>query len=776
MKIKICKKAITLPVLLLSFCGIKTYAQTNEVEITKQLINSNVLSGINKETTKNKYNQELISIVNYDSTVIENKGKFEIFGSELYTNQRLNFLPQRNIPVPEEYILGVGDEININIFGVQEFFTKQVVDNNGKINIDHYGPINVTGLTIKQAESKIRLLLSRTIYKYLQSGGSNLLITLDKIKTINVTLIGAQKSGNYNISSLSTVFHILYLGGGPDEVNSYRVVQLYRNNKLFRTIDMYEFLLTGDKRNNINLQNGDVIIIPPFQNRVFISGEIKRKGYYELKENGETLKDALKYTGGFNYKLSSRNLQISRVVNEERRIFNIDTADMASFNLKNGDSINFRSINNSIKNQVFITGSVLHPGVYQNKIDFTINELISSAGGFIAGAYLRKGTIWRLNENMVKYPITIDFNNQNINEKLTNNDSLVIYSFLEFNELKYVTIKGEIRKPGNYQFKDELNLSDLLILAGGISDRGNKAEVEVIRKKKIIDKFNKEQPYNEIFKIKIDSNFNYKNNDFRLEFEDIVNVKLNPNIFSNKTVYLNGEVLYPGVYTLLNSEERISSLVKRAGKITAFGNDEGAKVYRKSSLELIQNSVSEQLKLFQKFYKVDTNEIDKEFIVKEVQKTKPVIINLSDAIKNNNGINDLILEDGDSVYIPTTVNTITVEGEVFNKGIFIFNPGKGLKYYLNLASGLTKNADKDRVFLIRANGAGSRTKKVLWLFRRFPAVSQGATVYIPPKFEQNTSYLNNLYNKVITNPINNITNRLTNLTDTFLSFYLLKGL
>lgn len=752
------------------------FAQSTEAEIKQQIINSNVLNELNKESAKAKNNQEAITTINYDSTVVEVKAKNEIFGSELYLNQRLNFLPQRNIPNPEEYVLGMGDELNINIFGVQEFFTKQVVDNNGKIHIDHYGPINVNGLTIKQAENKIKLLLSKTIYKYLQTGGSNLLVTLDKIKTINVTLVGAQKSGNYNISSLSTIFHILYLGGGPDVVNSYRIVQLYRNSRLFKTIDMYEFLITGDKKNNINLQNGDVVIIPPFQNRVYVNGEVKRKGYFEVKDNGESLKDVLKYTGGFNYKLSSKNIQITRVVNEEKRIFNIDTAEMLTYQLKNGDEINFKSINESIKNQVFITGSVLHPGVYQNKIDFSINELINTAGGFIAGAYLKKGTIWRLNENLIKYPITVDFNSKEIDAKLSNNDSLVIYSYSEFNELKYVTIKGEIRKPGIYQFKDELNLSDLLILSGGISDRGNKAEVEIIRKKKTINKFNKEQSYNEIFRIQVDSNFNYKKNDFQLEYEDIVNVKLNPNLFTNKTVYLNGEVLYPGVYTLLNSEERISSLVKRAGSITVFGNVEGAKIYRKSSLELIQNSVSEQLKLFQKYYKVDTNEIDKEFIVKEIQKTKPVIINLSDAIKNNNGINDLILEDGDSVYIPTTVNTITVEGEVFNKGIFIFNPGKGLKYYLNLASGLTKNADKDRVFLIRANGAGSRTKKALWLFRRFPAVSQGATVYIPPKFEQNTSYLNNLYNKGIANPINNITNRLTNLTDTFLSFYLLKGL
>jgi protein involved in polysaccharide export with SLBB domain len=268
-----------------------------------------------------------------------------------------------------------------------------------------------------------------------------------------------------------------------------------------------------------------------------------------------------------------------------------------------------------------------------------------------------------------------------------------------------------------------------------------------------------------------------KINDFDLEKDDVVDVKRNPNLFSNKSVLINGEVLVPGYYTLLNSEERISTLLKRSGNVTAFGNLNAAKIYRKSDLELIQNSVSQQLKLFQQYYRIDTNQIDKNFIIKEVSKVKRVVIDLSKALEQPGGLNDLILQDGDSIFIPSSVRTVTIEGEVYNKGIFVFDPGKKFKYYLNLASGFTRNAERNRVFLIRANGEGARTKKSFFFFRKYPSISEGSTIYIPSIFDDGgDGFIKSIYNKGIVNPLDKLTNRLTNLTDTFLSFYLLKAL
>lgn len=756
-----------------------SFSQVTEAEIIKKVSEAGVLSKSKEDVKKPLDKIDNISIDKFDS--VKNVVKNEIYGSEIYTNANLNYLPQRNIPNPENYILGVGDELTVNIFGVQEYFLKTVVDNYGKIDIAHHGPINVGGLSIEQAQKKVKNILANSIYPFLKWGGSNIVLSLDKAKTVNITLLGAKRSGNYNISSLSTLFHLLYLGGGPDEVGSFRIVKLYRSDKLFKEVDLYEFLKTGNKKDNVNLLNGDVVIIPPYFSRVKLSGEVKRKGIFELKSNDELLSDIVNYAGGYTSKVSQNNIQVLRIADEKKRILNINISDDSKFTLKSGDEITFQEIGDYLVNKVTISGSIFNPGRYQLEKTKTIKSLIELSGGLLMGAYQLKGTLWRTDSNLTVSSLPIDFgkdDNVNMNFNLKNNDSLVVYAYSDLNDVANVYVNGEVRKPGKYEFHDGMKLSDLIFLSGGITEVGYKTEIEVVRKKKVINKFDKSQLFNDVFKIKVDSNFMIsKINDFDLEKDDVIDVKRNPNLFTNKSVIINGEVLVPGYYTLLNSEERISALLKRSGNVTAFGNLQAARIFRKSELDLIQNSVSQQLKLFQQYYRVDTNQIDKNFIINEVSKVKRVVIDLTDALAQPGGINDLILQDGDSIFIPSSVKTITIEGEVYNKGIFIYNPNKKFKYYLNLASGFTRNASRDRVFLIRANGEGARTKKSFFFFRRYPTISEGATIYIPNIFDDGgDGFLKSIYNKGIVNPVNRLTERLTNLTDTFLSFYLLRSL
>jgi protein involved in polysaccharide export with SLBB domain len=756
-----------------------SFSQVTEAEIIKKVSEAGVLSKSKEDVKKPLDKIDNISIDKFDS--VKNVVKNEIYGSEIYTNANLNYLPQRNIPNPENYILGVGDELTVNIFGVQEYFLKTVVDNYGKIDIAHHGPINVGGLSIEQAQKKVKNILANSIYPFLKWGGSNIVLSLDKAKTVNITLLGAKRSGNYNISSLSTLFHLLYLGGGPDEVGSFRIVKLYRSDKLFKEVDLYEFLKTGNKKDNVNLLNGDVVIIPPYFSRVKLSGEVKRKGIFELKSNDELLSDIVNYAGGYTSKVSQNNIQVLRIADEKKRILNINISDASKFTLKSGDEITFQEIGDYLVNKVTISGSIFNPGRYQLEKTKTIKSLIELSGGLLLGAYQLKGTLWRTDSNLTVSSLPIDFgkdDNVNMNFNLKNNDSLVVYAYSDLNDVANVYVNGEVRKPGKYEFHDGMKLSDLIFLSGGITEVGYKTEIEVVRKKKVINKFDKSQLFNDVFKIKVDTNFMIsKINDFDLEKDDVIDVKRNPNLFTNKSVIINGEVLVPGYYTLLNSEERISALLKRSGNVTAFGNLQAARIFRKSELDLIQNSVSQQLKLFQQYYRVDTNQIDKNFIINEVSKVKRVVIDLTDALAQPGGINDLILQDGDSIFIPSSVKTITIEGEVYNKGIFIYNPNKKFKYYLNLASGFTRNASRDRVFLIRANGEGARTKKSFFFFRRYPTISEGATIYIPNIFDDGgDGFLKSIYNKGIVNPVNRLTERLTNLTDTFLSFYLLRSL
>lgn len=752
------------------------FSQITEAEIINKVSELGNTNNLNK--VENKKLDKFNSVIVDNLDTLKNKVLESIYGSEFYSNPNLNFLPQNNIPNPENYLIGTGDELSLNIFGIQEYFLKTTVDNYGRINVGHHGLINISGLTIIQAEKKLKSILSNSIYGTIKSGETNLVLTLDKPKTINVTLIGAKRSGNYNISSLSTLFHLLYLGGGPDSINSYRIVNVMRSDTLYKQIDLYNFLLNGDKQGNLNLKNGDVVIIPTYSYRVHVFGKVKRNGMFELKGNKETLSDVLKFAGGYLSNFSPKNIQVERYVNDHRKIINIDSFQIKTFVLNDGDEVLIKTANGSFLNKVSITGSVMYPGRYQLEKTNNIEDLIMLAGNFINGAYKIKGVLWRLNENNSQFPISIDFDTNGKNLNLVNNDSLVIYSYADFNDNRTLVINGEVRKQGIYPYKSGMMLSDILILSGGITEKGNKQEVEVVRKRKQIDKFNKNQEFNDIYKIKIDTNFfTNKFNDFELEYNDIINVKSNPNSFINKNVYIMGEVFSPGIYTLLNSQERISSLIHRAGNITAFGNIEGAKIYRKSSIEEITNTVSEQMKLFQKYYKVDTNQIDKSYVVSEIAKMKKVIIKLSDAILDPNGYNNIILEDGDSVYIPTRVNAVTIEGEVWNKGVVAFNPSRGIRYYLNIASGVTNNADKNKIFIIRENGAGARTRSFFKFIRLYPKVTEGATIYIPKKFENenNLNLIQSIYNKGVVSPLNILSNQISTLSTTFLSYYLLKN-
>ena len=316
-------------ILIFLLFPIITFSQVTEADIIKKVSEAGGLPKAKEDVKKPLDKIDNISIDKFDS--VKNIVKNEIYGSEIYTNPNLNYLPQRNIPNPENYVLGVGDELTLNLFGVQEYFLKTVVDNYGKIDIAHHGPIQIGGLTIEQAQKKVKNILSKSIYPFLKWGGSDLVLSLDKAKTVNITLIGAKRAGNYNISSLSTLFHLLYLGGGPDEVGSYRLVRLYRADKLFKEIDLYDFLKTGSKKDNINLLNGDIVIIPPYYSRVKLMGEVKRTGIFELKNSNESLSEIVNFAGGYTSKVSQNNIQVIRIAEEKKRILNINISDANNF-------------------------------------------------------------------------------------------------------------------------------------------------------------------------------------------------------------------------------------------------------------------------------------------------------------------------------------------------------------------------------------------------------------------------------------------------------------
>lgn len=768
--------------LLILFCGYLLFipyssnAQTiDEAGLNKKIENIKGISTRNSQNEVEKLKNN--DYKNIDSSIVINsKINKQIYGSALFENKNLNFLPQKNIPTPDDYELGIGDEININISGVQEFDEKTKIDNNGNIFFRNYGYINLLGLSFIEAKEKIKSLISKALYTYLKSNNSKLTITLENVKTINVSLLGAINSGNYNISSLSTLFHLLYLGGGPDSINSYRNIKLLRNNKVVREVDLYDFMLTGNKSNNINLRNGDIVLIPPYKGRVTLSGEIKRKGIYELKYDSSSLSDIIELSGGVTEKASNYNLEVSRIENDKNIIINLNSDSIHSFYVKTGDRVFVKSINDEFDNIVYISGPVKSPGKYELQKNRTVKKLIETSGGMLNGAFEYKALLTRKDKNLSSYTTMIDLSiddENNLLKPLNRNDNLLIYAYQDFNDIKYVTINGEVRKPGTYQFYEGISLKNILLQSGGITDRGNKKQIEIVRKKKDIDKKSKDQNYNELIKINIDTNYLSNNSEeYFLEKNDIILVKFDPSLVENKTVYISGEILNPGFYTLLNNEERLADIVKRADGFTAFANIEGARVFRSETKDIDEVSINNEIKYLQKLYNIDSSYLKRDSLNKSsILYYKNIIIDFRKAIENPLSENNIILQNKDSIYIPGHISTIKIEGEVFNKGILAFIQGKSLRYYLNLVSGVTRNGDKKRIFVVKQNGAGEKTHSFFGLFKRYPKMTEGSIVYVPPKYDKTT--LQNLSNSV-SKTTNSIVSILAGLSSSLLTLYLIK--
>ncbi len=712
-------------------------------EITKlrnrlQLISTN--GGSIKNRNEEIVKQDTLPSHEYDTSLSEIpmqkfKNDRSIFGSELFTGTSLVFEPNLRIPAPAGYVLGPDDEIIISLYGLSEKKYDLPVNELGQIYIQNVGPILVSGLSLEKASERIKARLASTIYRAINSGQTKVQISLGKIKSVRITIIGqARKPGTYTVSSLTTLFNALYLCGGPTEMGSYRDIEIIRGNNLEKTADLYDFLVNGNQRDNIILQEGDVIRIPYYKNRVKISGNVKREGKFEMLES-ETFSDLLRYCGGFTDNAYRGAVTVVRITDTERKIIDLPSSDYNIFKPTGSDEFIVRKLQDEFGNRVVISGSVNRPGQYELSPNITVKELVEKAGGLTEDAYTKRVSIFRYFGNKLPTTLSIDLDSILQNNQLVylqKNDSLFIHSIFDFRDNNYVTVEGNVRKPGEIPWRENFTLHDLLLSVGGLTESGDSTNIEISRRIRNanVDKANHNE--SSVFSIDL-SDKNIQKNNVYLQPFDMVIVKTLPGYTIQRSVLVLGEVKSPGRFGLEKSGDRISDVLKRVGGFKASADSTSITIRRNIKSNL---TIEEKEKLFQRVLNIDPDSIAQNPRLKdELYKTYDLIsVDLSTALNHPESSENLVLEDGDILNIDRNSNLIKISGEVYYPTIVPYKPNKNLKYYVEQAGNFTSYARKTGALVIHPDGKAESVKHFLW-FKSYPSVSSRSEIFIPQKMK-----------------------------------------
>ncbi|MFD0939068.1 SLBB domain-containing protein [Pedobacter boryungensis] len=666
----------------------------------------------------------------------------KIFGSDLFRNGNITFEPNLRIATPKGYIIGPDDKLIIDLTGDNEKTYNLQVSPEGIINLEFVGRIAVGGLSIEQAASKIRSLMSST-YPALRSGRTTVAVNLGNIRSIKVTITGqVVKAGTYTISSLSTVYNALGASGGPSTNGSYRNIQVIRNNKVVSTVDVYDFLLAGIQRANIRLQDQDVIYIPVFEKRVEIQGEVVQPALFEVK-NGESLQDVINFASGFTPKAYTAQIKNFQNTDKERRISDISSSAFNTYIPKNGDVYLVEPILDRFENRVEIEGAVFRPGQYELEKGLTLKALINKAAGLTEDAFLNRGYINRLNADNTPSLISFDVAKLMAGTitdiSLQREDKVTISSIFDLRDEYKITIQGEVRAPGVFNYADSMSLESVIQMAGGFKEGATAKRIEISRRIKNSDASSASARTAQVITVNVDQNLKIIGDRVILKPFDVISVRSSTGYQVQKQVIIEGEVLYPGPYTIMKKNERISDLIKRAGGLTPSAYTDGASLKRPGADNVnptdknaINNKEEEEKKLLslkriQEAGVKDTltTEVEQKLIQSDL-----VGINLTAILEKPLSKQDLIVEDGDIIRIPRQLQVVKVTGEVLSPNSIVYLTGKSFKDYINGAGGFTDKALKNKAYVKYANGTAAGAKKFLF-FNNYPRIKPGAEIFVP---------------------------------------------
>lgn len=623
------------------------------------------------------------------------------FGSTFFRRTSTTFEPNLRIPTPRNYILGPDDELVVDIYGNSVDNFRMKISPEGTVKMLNLAPVYVNGLTIEQASERIINRL-RQAYSTLNRPGSGTYstITLGSVRSIRVMITGeVVRPGTYTVSSLSTAFNALYVSGGPGRNGSYRNIEVIRNNKVIRNIDLYRFLIDADLRDNISLQDQDIILIRPYDTRIELTGEVKKSGIFEARP-GETVKDVLRYAGGFTPEAFTKLIQYQRNTGNNFVIGSIDSLQITTFVPRNGDIFNVKKILEVVANQVEVRGAVTRPGVYPlDERTKTVKELITISEGISPRAFLNRALLERSSGDTQTGLVAIDLrkllNNEIPDIALLPGDILTIKSVEDLKEFTFLSVRGSVINPGEYYYYKDITIADLIFQAGGYTEGGIPYRIEVSRRVKNDTTGLPSNQNVRIFTLDVADNLilNEQDQKFTLFPYDIVLVRKSPRYDSQKTVTIFGEVTYPGTYTILNNFEKISDLFPKAGGMRKEAYIEGARFYRKQEL---------------------------------------VALDLKAILEKPSIPANLLLADGDTLIIPKKSEMVRIQGGVYNPSLVNFDPEFNFRDYISQAGGLAERARKNRIYVSYPNGRTHRTSRFLF-FRSYPKVEPGSTVTVPMK-------------------------------------------
>lgn len=650
------------------------------------------------------------------------------FGFGIFRNPDLTFEPSFNVSTPENYIIGPGDILNIDVWGASQQSYQEVVSNEGNIIITKVGPIDLNGLSIEDANRKVKSVFSNTIYERIKENKTFVKVSLGSVRSIKVNILGdVTLPGTYNLSSLATVFNAMYVAGGPSKNGSIRDVKVIRGKKIIAELDFYEYLLSGVQTNNLRLQDQDIVFVSPYSNRVEIKGKVKRNMFFDMKTS-ETLKDLISYAGGFTGEAYRDRIKIYRKTGKEKKILDFTTTQFGLIKLVDGDQIIVDSVLNRFENRVTISGAVMRPGYYAIDSVSTLKQLIAKSDGFREDVFKDRISILRLKEDLSRENIAVDLNKLyagNLDFPLQREDSIYIPSIYDLREEYYLTIKGEIRLPGVYSFADNTKVEDLILRAGGLLESASMAHVEVARRVKDPAATNSISKLGKVYKFTIDKNLKLGNDasDFVLKPYDQVFIRKSPAFAPQHNVTITGEINFPGEYSIISKTERISDLIKRAGNITPEAYLKGASLIRKKNKD---KEISD------KAIETIASETDKKNTILVSKSRYDIIgIDLEEIIKNPGSPSDLFLQEGDSIRIIRHSQTIKVSGAVYNPNVIPYYKNFKLRDYITHAGGFTKNAKRGHIYIVHANGSVKKTRR-----SSNQKIEAGAEIVVPSKNQQ----------------------------------------
>ncbi len=663
-----------------------------------------------------------------------------IFGRNIFNNRNLTFAPTQNIATPENYKLGPGDEVIIDIWGTNQNTIREIISPDGYINIANLGLVYLSGMTVKEADGYMRRKLDK-IYSGIDGDNptSECKLTLGQIRTIQVNVMGeVAVPGTYSLSSLSTVFHALYMAGGVGRLGSLRNIWLVRGGSHIATIDVYDFVLNGQPADDVRLEDGDVVLVTPYEMLVDIFGNVKRPMYYEMKE-GETVKKLIEYAGGFTGDAYTRNVNLVRKNGKEYQVYTIDDFDYSVFKLMDGDSITVEAMLDRFENRIEVRGAVYRPGVYQFGGTLnTVRQLVEKAEGLMEDAFTNRSVLYRQREDLTREVLQVNI--KGVVEgtvpdiPLQRNDVLYIPSIHDLEDMGEITVFGEVARPGTFVYADNMTLEDIVIQAGGLLESASTVRVDVARRIKDSKGTESSSVIGEMHSFSLKDGFVIDGEPgFVLRPYDQVYVRKSPAYREQVNVFISGEILYEGWYALTQKTERLSDLVEKAGGVTPFAYVRGAKLVRRINAEERERRerLSDITDNSKDSLSVDQADLKADFYY--------VGIDLEKALANPGSDADVVLREGDVIDIPEYNNTVHISGTVLYPNTVTYEKGKDLKYYVEQAGGYASRAKKSKVYLVYMNGQVKRGKK-----NHSDLIQPGCEIVVPEKAKSNWSLQNTM--------------------------------